>query len=233
MTSATNHSTMKRTRSPRGSGELLADEIIEAATALLLEHGDAAAVSIRAVATSVGVTPPSIYLHFIDKDALLDAVCARYFERLDGALAEASVGIDDPLERALQQGLAYVRFAVSTPVLYRIAFRQSAPRGPSKVDEVLAASAFTRVAGTVGELAAEGFFPEEDVAEVMLEFWAAAHGVASLMLAKPGLPWGDDLALAESLMRSVCLGRASRGVLGAAGRPSDVRAWLDRQRSEN
>ena len=127
------------------------------------------------------------------------------------------------IERALQQGRAYVRFAVATPVLYRIAFRQSAPAGPSKVDEVLAASAFTSVSGTVSELAAEGFFPETDVAEVMLEFWAAAHGVASLMLAKPGLPWGDDLALAESLMRSVCLGRASRGVLGAADRRPEPR----------
>ncbi|WP_343287442.1 TetR/AcrR family transcriptional regulator [Gordonia sp. SID5947] len=112
---------------PRGSGELLAEEIISSATALLLEEGDEAAVSIRAVAGRVGVTPPSIYLHFADKDALLDAVCARYFEQLDGVLGEVSEGIDDPLERALQQGLAYVRFAVSTPVLYRLAFRQ-APR---------------------------------------------------------------------------------------------------------
>ncbi|NED65050.1 helix-turn-helix transcriptional regulator, partial [Streptomyces sp. SID10244] len=72
-------STTKRTRSPRGSGELLAEEIIASATALLLEEGDDAAVSIRAVAGRVGVTPPSIYLHFADKDALLDAVCARYF----------------------------------------------------------------------------------------------------------------------------------------------------------
>ena len=224
-------STTKRSRSPRGSGELLAEEIIEAATTLLLEHGDDTAVSIRAVASTVGVTPPSIYLHFADKDALLDAVCARYFEQLDGVLAEVSVGIDDPLERALQQGLAYVRFAVSTPVLYRIAFRQTAPTGPTKVDEVLAASAFTRISATVGELAAEGFFPESDVLEVMLEFWSAAHGVASLMLAKPGLPWGNDLDFAESLMRSVCLGRAARGLLGAADEPSDVRAWLDTQKS--
>ncbi|WAC54656.1 TetR/AcrR family transcriptional regulator [Gordonia sp. SL306] len=228
-------STTKRTRSPRGSGELLAEEIIASATALLLEEGDDAAVSIRAVAGRVGVTPPSIYLHFADKDALLDAVCARYFEQLDGVLGEVSEGIVDPLERALQQGLAYVRFAVETPVLYRLAFRQAPPggAGASMVDEVLAASAFARMSATVTELADEGFFPVSDVTEVVLEFWSAAHGVASLMLAKPGLPWGDDLVLAESLMRSVCLGRASMGVLGAASEPCDVRAWLGRQRFGN
>ena len=74
---------LKRRRAPRGSGEQLRDEILDATTELLLETGHAKAVSIRSVAQRVGVTPPSIYLHFADKDALLDAVCARYFEKLD------------------------------------------------------------------------------------------------------------------------------------------------------
>jgi AcrR family transcriptional regulator len=215
----------KRSRSPRGSGELLAEEIISSATELLVEHGDDAAVSIRAVASRVGVTPPSIYLHFADKDALLDAVCARYFEQLDGEFAAVAAGLDDPLERALQLGMAYVRFAMSTPVLYRIAFRQSEP-GLSKVDEVLSALAFTRIAATVGELADEGFFPESDVGEVVLELWAAAHGVASLMLAKPELSWGPDLRLAETLLRSVCLGRTTLGMLGLDLRCDEARSWL-------
>ena len=133
---------------------MLADEIIDAATSLLLDSEAASAVSIRAVADRVGVTPPSIYLHFDDKDALLEAVCARYFERLDEELAAASKGIDDPLERALQMGIAYVRFAVATPVLYREAFHHVSPvAARSKVDEVLAASAFVRFTGTVSELA--------------------------------------------------------------------------------
>ena len=74
---------LRRRRAPRGSGEQLRDEILDATTELLLETGHAKAVSIRSVAQRVGVTPPSIYLHFADKDALLDAVCARYFEKLD------------------------------------------------------------------------------------------------------------------------------------------------------
>ena len=71
---------LRRRRAPRGSGDQLRDEILDATTDLLLETGHAKAVSIRSVAKRVGVTPPSIYLHFADKDALLDAVCARYFE---------------------------------------------------------------------------------------------------------------------------------------------------------
>ena len=73
----------RRRRAPRGSGEQLRDEILTAATDLLIETGDEKAVSIRSVAQRVGVTPPSIYLHFADKTALLDAVCCQYFEKLD------------------------------------------------------------------------------------------------------------------------------------------------------
>jgi AcrR family transcriptional regulator len=56
----------RRRRAPRGSGELLRDGILDAATELLLETGRAKAVSIRSVAQRAGVTPPSIYLHFED-----------------------------------------------------------------------------------------------------------------------------------------------------------------------
>ena len=81
---------------------------------LLLETGHARAVSIRSVAQRVGVTPPSIYLHFADKDALLDAVCARYFEKLDQEMQRVAARIV-PVEVLRAQGLAYVRFATANP----------------------------------------------------------------------------------------------------------------------
>ncbi len=49
---------------------------------LLTETGSEDAVSIRAVAQRVGVSAPSIYLHFADKRALIDAVCEEVFEAL-------------------------------------------------------------------------------------------------------------------------------------------------------
>ena len=81
----------RRRRAPRGSGVRLRNEILDAATQLMLKTGEVKAVSIRAVAQRVGVTPPSIYLHFADKDALLDAVCARYFEQLDEQMQQAAL----------------------------------------------------------------------------------------------------------------------------------------------
>ena len=48
----------KRPRAKKGEGDKLAEQIIEAATDLLIETGNEDAVSIRGVAERVGVTPP-------------------------------------------------------------------------------------------------------------------------------------------------------------------------------
>ena len=156
---------LRRRRAPRGSGDLLRDEILDAATQLLLDTGHAKAVSIRSVAERVGVTPPSIYLHFQDKDALLDAVCARYFEKLDEEMQRVSAVQSSTVEVLRAQGLAYVRFATENPELYRIA-TMGEWRSGSNVDSALASSAFAHMCGAVGVLMDEGVFPRGDAAAV-------------------------------------------------------------------
>src|SRR3954465_14400086 len=148
---------MKRRRAPRGSGEQLHDEILDATTDLLLETGHAKEVSIRSVAQRVGVRPPSIYLHFADKDALLDAVCARYFEKLDEEMQQAVRDEPSTVEVLRAQGLAYVRFAMQTPELYRIATMGEGRPG-SDIDTTLNSSAFQHLRNSLDLLTAEGAF---------------------------------------------------------------------------
>ena len=115
----------RRARARRGEGPRLREEILAAATRLLAETGDEEAVSIRAVAEAVGVTPPSIYLHFADKTELIYAICEELFRKLDDEMAAAAAGVDDPLEelrRYQQQGRAWVAVnAHDRPVAYLLA----------------------------------------------------------------------------------------------------------------
>ncbi len=226
--------TTRRRRSPRGSGEQLREEIIDAAMGLLEECADAEAVSIRAVAESVGITPPAIYLHFTDKDGLLDAVCGRYFEGLDSALGAAQAAHDHPLDQALAMGRAYVRFALDHPAVYRFAFGHTGVDPTPMVDEALRTAAFVRLAGAVTDLVGLGWYPDpaspaEGVAvevQMALEMWTVAHGVASLMIAKPDLPWGEDLRVAESVMRATCLGRGLLPMVGEHARGPEVQRFV-------
>ncbi len=216
---------LRRRRAPRGSGDLLRDEILDAATELLLDTGHAKAVSIRSVADRVGVTPPSIYLHFHDKDALLDAVCARYFEKLDDEMQRVSAAQSSNVEVLRAQGLAYIRFATETPELYRIA-TMGEWRSDSNVDAALASSAFEHMCATVQALIDEGTFPPGDASGIALELWSAAHGVASLLIAKPHLPFGDVEAFADRVLRAVFTGNMVTGLVGADASPDEVVARL-------
>jgi AcrR family transcriptional regulator len=216
---------LRRTRAPRGFGDRLRDEILDAATELLLETGHAKAVSIRSVAQRVGVTPPSIYLHFEDKDALLDAVCARYFAKLDQEMQRAAAGQPCTVEVLRAQGLAYVRFATETPELYRIA-TMGEWRSGSDVDSSLASSAFEHMRCTVQALMDESIYPSGDPTSVALQLWSAAHGVAALLIAKPHLPFGDAEAFADQVLGAVFCGHMVVGMAGADATPQQLVDWL-------
>jgi AcrR family transcriptional regulator len=215
----------RRPRAPRGSGDRLRDEILDAATELLLETGHARAVSIRSVAQRVGVTPPSIYLHFEDKDALLDAVCARYFAKLDREMQRVADEHTSPVEVLRAQGLAYVRFATETPELYRIA-TMGEWRSGSSIDITLDSSAFKHMRDTVQTLMEDGVLRADDPTTVALEFWSAAHGVAAMLIAKPHLPFGDAGAFADRVLCSVFCGRVVTGLVGADVTPRQLVDWV-------
>jgi AcrR family transcriptional regulator len=216
---------LRRRRAPRGSGEQLRDEILDAATDLLLETGHVKAVSIRSVAQRVGVTSPSIYLHFADKNALLDAVCARYFEKLDEEMQQVAVGQPSTIDVLRAQGLAYVRFAMKTPELYRIATMGESRPG-SDVDAALNSSAFVHMRTSVESLMEEGVYPPGDPVAKALELWTVAHGVAALLISRPYLPWGDAEEFADRVMRSVCIGHIVSGAIDPDLPPPEAIALL-------
>ena len=220
--------TSRRRRAQRGSGEQLRAEIIAAARALLASAGDADAVSIRAVADAVGVTSPSIYLHFEDKTALLTAVVADVFAELDDAMLSAARGLDDPMDQLRAYGLAYVQFALSHPAHYRIAAMDPCPT--PEVDHVIASSAFAHLNQTVTDCMQAGIFKQGDPLPITLQLWAAVHGIASLMITKPFLPWGDVDATVDRVLCAAALGIAARDLVGEDPTPADVTAWLSRQR---
>ena len=121
------------------------------------------------------MTSPSIYLHFADKDALLDAVCAQYFEKLNEEMLAAAAGCTSTVEVLHALGMAYVRFAMKSPVLYRIA-TMGEPRSPSRVDAVLASSAFVHLRAGVQTMIEDGIYPPRDANKIAFELWTVVHG---------------------------------------------------------
>ncbi|HZA76719.1 MAG TPA: TetR/AcrR family transcriptional regulator [Acidimicrobiales bacterium] len=209
MTTASPTTAARRPRARKGEGAALRDEILAATERLLLERGSAEAVSIRAVADRVGVTPPSIYRHFADKTDLIFEVCARHFVAFDDYLARASAGIDDPVDRLRAIGLAYMRFGLANPEPYRIMFMTRSDETPEEYKAVVLRdnAAFDQVVRCVQECIDAGRFRPEytDAYPLTIGFWARVHGLTSLLVSKPQFPWPDDREAFIQEYAKICL----------------------------
>jgi AcrR family transcriptional regulator len=176
-------------------------DLLAATERLMIETGSAEAVSIRAIADTVGVTPPSIYLHFPDKDSLILAVCERHFEAFDSIIEEAGRSTDDPVESLRRRGGAYVRFGLENPEPYRILF-MTRNESAQQRDIVVGAGAraFQHLVEAVQRCIDAGAFRPVDPVLAATGVWAAVHGVTSLLISLPGFPWPDI----ETIVEHVC-----------------------------
>ncbi|WP_456789882.1 TetR/AcrR family transcriptional regulator [Cellulomonas sp. P5_C5] len=192
----------RRTRSPRGHGAQLRAEIVEAAAALLDEHGIEQAVTLRAVARRVGIAAPSIYAHFPTREHVVVAVVSEAFDALEahiGAAAEAAGR--DPQDRLRAASHAYVDFAARWPQRYRAMFSgvwipdepSSSPEADGPPRLVVGDEAFTVLVTAIRDCAAEGTSASTDPFADATALWTALHGLAELRPAAPRFPWPDGL----------------------------------------
>ncbi|MEA2446647.1 MAG: hypothetical protein QOK47_284 [Actinomycetota bacterium] len=184
--------TKRRARARKGEGDKLRSEILGAAQRLLLDTGDEEAVSIRAVADAVGVTPPSIYLHFADKEELLYAICRKLFEELDELFQSEVSNSSTPLQSLLIRGRAYVRFGLEHPEHYRIMFMR-------KRDPIVEARhseedipVFDHLVDDVRRCMEAGVVPQGDPLPGALALWSVVHGLTSILISNKQMPGLHD-----------------------------------------
>ncbi len=187
--------TERRARARRGEGEHLREEILEAATRLVAETGSVDAVSMRMIADAVGVSPPSLYLHFADKSELVFACCDAQFSRLLERVTVVLAEVEQPLERFLALGRTYAAWGLEHPEAYRLLFLTPHPHIPDHVDhaELAGAAAYGLLVACTRDAIAAGDLRGGDPEVVAVGCWAAVHGAVSLLLTKhehaePGLP---------------------------------------------
>ncbi|MER8058169.1 MULTISPECIES: TetR/AcrR family transcriptional regulator [unclassified Streptomyces] len=141
----------------------------------LLEEDGSAGLSLRAVARRAGVSAAAPYRHFADREALVSAVAAHGYRELAGHLAAAHPSPATPDELAAV-AVAYVRFALDRPALFRVMFAE--PCDPGSEERVGATSALAEyVQGIV-----RGVFPGADPDVLATTVWALVHGLAFLYL---------------------------------------------------
>jgi AcrR family transcriptional regulator len=181
-TTSTGLSAGPRRPNARGQGERLREEIISAAVRILGELADDEALSLRAVARAVSISPTSVYLYFSDRDALVAATMERCHAEMLQAADEAEAAHQDPALGLRARILAQAAWVQEHPGIHKVMHE-------SKVGMPFKAILFARTTAAIQRCMDAGVTPQADAAAVALDLRTAVVGMLSLRINEPDLPW--------------------------------------------
>src|ERR1700741_412450 len=189
LVSASSSSTSQTERNVR-------DELLQAAVDILNEHGPDA-LQTRKIASAAGTSTMAVYTHFGGMPALIAAVAEEGLRQFDAALTTAPTS--DPVADLMATGIAYRRFAIERPHLYRLMFGSTSAHGiNAPAHDLLTLSvaeitdhypSFAHVVRGVhrcmlaGRITAGSASDDATVVAVAAHFWASVHGFVMLELA--------------------------------------------------
>ncbi|MFD8910768.1 TetR/AcrR family transcriptional regulator [Streptomyces sp. NPDC059575] len=136
------------------------------------------AVTTRRLAAEIEYSQPVLYSHFKGKDAIMAAVAVEGCAELATELRTARTKATTPKDALAAVGRAYTAFAQRRPALYDAMFTHhvdlpfATPEAPAPLKE-----AFGELFQAVEPIAAE----DDDPALLTETYWAAVHGLATLM----------------------------------------------------
>jgi AcrR family transcriptional regulator len=178
----------------------LPNALADAATNLARTGGPEAVV-LREAARQVGVSAAAAYRHYVGHGELLAAVKDRSLEALANAMQDGLDGgepLADPTADAVRRftnlGRAYVGFALANPGLFHTAFcRPLAKRTEGEINaRIAAARPYQILSVSLDELVAVGLLNPARRSAAPIAFWAAVHGLATLLVDGPLAAMGEQ-----------------------------------------
>ena len=169
-------------RKPFHHGNLRA-VLLDQAQVVLRERG-LDALSLRELAREAGVSHAAPRKHFVDRDALLEAIAERGFVRLAERLRDAAAREPDDFRRALHAAAsAYIEFAVAEPALLDLMFAAKVGSTSDAVRSAVANHLETLL--NIGERGVDaGAYAAADVERLILVLSASVQGIGALLTSR-------------------------------------------------
>lgn len=183
-------------KKPRNENEIknIRNRILNAALDIIIQEGFPA-LTMRRIASKIGMTAPNIYNYYKSKDELYISLVIQGFEILYHELTSVYEAHQDPVERGAALARAYINFGLKHSSYYDIMFTYPTPKYNDyvgtpleKLSEVeyrismdIVALALDVVKSLMSEeLAAD----EEKVQMYFIASWSMLHGMISLYNSK-------------------------------------------------
>jgi AcrR family transcriptional regulator len=181
----------------------LREALVLAAIGVLERSDDPSEITVRTIASEIGISQPSVYLHFQSRDELAYEAAYRLFGNHEAELEERLASVVDPLERVTIRGESYAEFALEHPGTFHLLMMGSGrERNPDRFDG-LAEIDDTGTAALVADISAAmdaGQITRRDPELVAMVLWTGVHGVASLLISLPEFPWPPKAKLLRTVL---------------------------------
>lgn len=157
----------------------LKEACVIAAHEVIAEHG-IEGLSLREVARKLGVSHQAPYRHYPSRDHLLAEVMRRCFEDFAHSL-DAREQFEEPSADLHSLGQAYLRFAATHPLEYRLMFNSTWPEKADHPDLVRDATHAFNILRNVLERIHGAEKSKKNTIDLDAMFiWSTMHGLASI-----------------------------------------------------
>jgi AcrR family transcriptional regulator len=199
-----------------GRGENTRRLILETARGILARDGYEG-FCIRRLAAAINCATGTIYVHFKNKDDLVQTLIDEKFERLHDALTGLRQRHEsgDPVVVLRKAMYTYVEFGLRNSNDYRLAFLVNSPVSEQS-DRKQPGFEMLRV--MLARCVNEGRFRRVDVETAAQALWAAVHGITSLLIQRPHFAWVGRTRVIEQVISNSVDSLLAQPVLAAANR---------------
>lgn len=164
--------------------------------------------SMRRLADKIEYSPTTIYLYFKNKADLVFNVIEYAFSKFVEKFEEIDRQDNNNPYENLRKGLkAYIKTALEYPQLYKImlVIDHNIKKEECTVLQqgTMNERAFSFLQNTINECVKQKKFTEEDIVIFSQTFWAAIHGLASLLITQPEFPWLPEDKLIDNLINTL------------------------------
>ncbi|MGB1015500.1 MAG: TetR/AcrR family transcriptional regulator [Nannocystaceae bacterium] len=195
----------------RSNRAALRKAIVDTSIAIGTEHGESG-LTMRGIASRLGVSATALYQHFESKAAILREIRVHCSKLLQAEVLETCRAIENPRKRLEAMGYQYVDFARRRPWLYSVLAEAKLMDWSELTSDEIAETLrpLTTVRSWVSEGVEKNCWDHRVDPEMSsMRMWVALHGLSSLIFtgriseSHPVMPIDDQDSFIRSFVANV------------------------------
>ncbi len=162
----------------------LKEELVTIAMDFIAKE-DVEKLTLKVLSDATGTSRSAIYKHFKNKDALIETLIEKGFDKFDTETTPYLYEKDKALiDRFYLTGKLYVAFAKNNPNLYRLLFGKKYAHIREELLSIKDedCSGFAALQKTIEDGQDQGILKKEDSYKQAIVIWATMHGISSLII---------------------------------------------------